>query len=100
MECQHDPGKGGKCEICGTLLSHGETNGRILSSSREDSDAERVAVDSSEHGESRPRKEHLAASAAVQGNGKPGASTNLDQHRTEKQKAAPKSRKKRRRKVK
>jgi hypothetical protein len=100
MECRHALKKGGRCEICGTLAGHGGTDGRALSSAREDGDAERVAIDNSDRGESRPRKEHLAASAALQGNGKPAASTKLDLHQTENGKAANESRKRRRKKAK
>ena len=56
--------------------------------------------DNSEHGESRPQKEHLAASVAVQGNGKPEALKEVGLHKTEKEIAATKSRKRRRRKAK
>ena len=100
MECQHALGKGGRCKICGTLARRGGADGRILSSAREDGDAERVAINNSEHGESRPRKEYPATSVALQGNGKPGASTKLDLHQTEYGKAATKSRKRRRKKAK
>ena len=99
MECQHESGKGGRCEICGIIVRHRWTEERNLSSAREDGDAEGVTIKESEHGDSQPRKERLAASVAVQANGKPEALTKSDLHQTEKERSATKSRKRRRRKA-
>jgi hypothetical protein len=100
MECQHEPGMSGKCEICGTFARHGRTDERTLSGAREDGDSGSVPINNSEHGETRSRKGHSVASVAVQGNGKPKALTKLDLHQTEKEQAVTKSRKRRRRKAK
>ena len=59
-----------------------------------------MTIDNSEHGESRPQKEHPVPSVAVQGNGKPEALKEVGLHKTEKEIAATKSRKKRRSKAK
>jgi hypothetical protein len=98
-ECRHDGKEGGKCAICGGIARDGRTDGTILSSAREGGDTAGVAGNNPEHGESRPQGERLAASVAVEGDGKREGPSKLERHQMEKGKTSAKSRKRRRRKA-